>query len=58
MKKYTLEDALRMFALTPAKLIGVNDMKGKIAEGMDSYIVIWEKDFTISDIITARDLKN
>lgn len=52
-----LEDAVRMLTTTPAGLIGVADKKGKIAEGMDSDIVIWEKDFTISDILTTRGLQ-
>ena len=51
-----LEDAVRMLTLTPAKMIGADNKKGKIAEGMDSDIVIWNKDFTISDIITTKGL--
>jgi len=53
-----LEEAVRMLTLTPAEMIGVSDRKGRIKEGMDSDIVIWEKDFSISDVLTTKGLHN
>lgn len=53
-----LEEAVRMLTLTPAEMIGVSDRKGRINEGMDSDIVIWEKDFSISDVLTTKGLHN
>ena len=50
-----LIDAVKMLTLTPARLIGVENKKGAIKEGLDADLIIWNEDFSISGILTARD---
>lgn len=47
-----LADALKMASLTPAKLIGVDDRKGRIAAGFDADIVLLDEgQLTVKDVI-------
>jgi N-acetylglucosamine-6-phosphate deacetylase len=41
-----LVEAIRMGTLTPARIIGVDEHKGSLAEGKDADIAIFEEDFT------------
>lgn len=43
----SIVDALRMTTLTPAKIIGVADHKGSLAQGKDADIAIFNEDFTV-----------
>lgn len=41
-------DAVRMMSLTPARIMGVDHIKGSIAEGKDADIVFFNKDLQVS----------
>jgi N-acetylglucosamine-6-phosphate deacetylase len=43
----SVTEAVRMITLTPARLLGVDGNKGRIAEGMDADIVLFDKDFKV-----------
>ena len=42
-----LPEAVRMVSLTPARVLGIQDRKGSIAEGKDADLVVFDSDFTL-----------
>lgn len=48
-----LIDAVRMMTSTPARIIGVQDQKGRLAKGMDADIVIFDENVNIDTTIVA-----
>ena len=48
---YTLEEAVTMSTLTPAKNLGVDNQKGSIAPGKDADLVILDADFNVKTVI-------
>lgn len=46
------EDAIRMSAGTPAKIIGVYDRKGSLEKGKDADIVIYDKDIQVKFVMS------
>ncbi|MGN6714995.1 N-acetylglucosamine-6-phosphate deacetylase [Anaerocolumna jejuensis] len=46
-----LIDAIRMISITPAKVIGIDDRKGSLAQGKDADIVIFDSDIDIKTTI-------
>ncbi|MDE6489551.1 MAG: amidohydrolase family protein, partial [Muribaculaceae bacterium] len=49
----TLADAVEMSSGTPARLIGVDDRKGRIAPGYDADIVIYDRSITPIHVLVA-----
>ena len=47
----TLHDAVRMMSETPARIMHVDDRKGKIRKGMDADIVVFDNNITILQTI-------
>jgi N-acetylglucosamine-6-phosphate deacetylase len=47
----SLEDAVRMASLNPAKSIGENDRKGSIEIGKDADLIIFNDDLNILKVI-------
>lgn len=45
-----LEDAVRMAAETPARLIGVADRKGTLAKGKDADIIVMDRDLNVRGV--------
>ena len=43
----TLQDAIRLASINPAKIIGINDSKGSLAPGKDADVVIMDREFNI-----------
>jgi N-acetylglucosamine-6-phosphate deacetylase len=43
----SIEDAIKMATLNPAKVIGIDEKKGSLVEGKDADIVIFDKDINI-----------
>jgi N-acetylglucosamine-6-phosphate deacetylase len=48
---FSLEDAVRMMTLTPARIMHIDDRKGAIRCGADADLVIFDKDITIQRTI-------
>lgn len=48
-----LIDAVRMMTSTPARIVGVQDHKGKLAKGMDADVVIFDGNINIDTTIVA-----
>ncbi len=49
-----LVSAVTMLSLTPATIVGLEDRKGSLAKGKDSDIVIADKEFNISRVLTCK----
>ncbi len=43
----SMQDAIKMATLNPAKVIGVDEKKGSLVEGKDADLVIFDKDINI-----------
>ena len=43
----SIEDAVKMATLNPAKVIGIDEKKGSLVEGKDADPVIFDKDINI-----------
>lgn len=43
----TLQEAVKMASLTPAKVIGVSDRKGILAKGMDADLVVFDQNIDV-----------
>lgn len=43
-----LYDIIRMITLNPARVLGIQDKKGKIQEGLDADLVVFDKDIKVS----------
>lgn len=43
-----LVDAVKMMTITPARIIGVQDKKGRIAPGMDADLVLFDEDIHVT----------
>jgi N-acetylglucosamine-6-phosphate deacetylase len=55
MAGISLEDSVTMITATPARILGLAGHKGKLAQGMDADIVIFDEDINISmTIINGR----
>lgn len=48
-----LADAVEMSSTTPARIIGVDDRKGRIAAGYDADIVIYDRDIIPRHVLVA-----
>jgi N-acetylglucosamine-6-phosphate deacetylase len=46
-----LEDAARMASETPARIMGVYDRKGSIAQGKDADIMMFDADLNLTGVI-------
>lgn len=53
----SLEEAIRMATLYPAKAIGVNDRYGSIEEGYVADLTIFDKEFNINNMIVKGRVK-
>ncbi|XP_037028604.1 allantoinase [Bradysia coprophila] len=56
-----LSDVVRLMCTAPAELCGINDFKGKIAEGYDADFCVWDPDdgFTVTqDIVQFQNKAN
>ena len=56
-RSFTIADLTRLMSTMPAKLAGLDDVKGKLAAGFDADLVVWDPDdsFTvIPDLIQHR----
>ena len=51
-----MEEALRLLTENPAKLIGVFDRKGSIAEGKDADLVILDGENNVADTFVMGKL--
>ncbi len=51
----SVTDAVNMLSATPSRIIGAQK-KGSISAGKDCDIVIWNEDFTVSDIIAKGEI--
>ncbi|MFB3042048.1 MAG: amidohydrolase family protein, partial [Candidatus Poribacteria bacterium] len=49
--EYTLEEAVTMSTLTPAKNLGVDSQKGSIVPGKDADLVILDADLNVKTVI-------
>ena len=49
--KYSLEDAIQMASLNPAKLLNIADNKGSIEVGKDADILIVDSDINVKTTI-------
>jgi N-acetylglucosamine-6-phosphate deacetylase len=48
----SVPNAVRMLSLSPAQILGIDDRRGAIAEGLDATLVAWKGDFEgVSEII-------
>lgn len=56
--KVSLEDAVRMASLNPAKTIGVDDRKGSIEVGKDADLIIFDEDLDILKAIVKGNVRN
>lgn len=43
----TLQDAVKLVSLNPAKVIGIDDIKGSISIGKDADITVFDEDFNV-----------
>ena len=48
---YSLTDAVKMLSENPARLLGLN--KGRIAEGMDADIIVFDEDINVSEVFVG-----
>ena len=46
-----LTEAVKMMTLTPARVIGVDSYKGKIAEGYDADIILFDESVEVSSVM-------
>ena len=46
-------NAVRMASLTPARIIGIDDVTGSIVKGKRADLVVFDRDVNISDVIVA-----
>lgn len=46
-----LTDAVRMMTATPARMLGLEGRKGRIAEGMDADIVLFDEDIDVKTVM-------
>ena len=51
--KRPVEEILPMLSENPAKLLGIFDKKGSIAEGKDADIVILDKEYNVADVFVG-----
>ena len=52
-------DAVKMMTATPARIIGVNDRKGRIEIGLDADLVLFDKEIDIKmTIVNGRIVYN
>ncbi len=49
----SIENAVKMLSLTPARAVGVHDRKGSIAAGKDADILLISKDLRINKVISS-----
>ena len=49
-------DAVKMMTITPAKIMGVSDKKGLLAENYDADIVIFDDEINIKKIIISGEI--
>jgi N-acetylglucosamine-6-phosphate deacetylase len=54
----TLNDAIRMATINPAKLIGVDQRKGSLERGKDADLVIFDELFNIEQVSFKGNLKH
>ena len=51
-----LTDAVRMMTVNPARVVGLQASKGKIAAGFDADLVVFDSNFVVEHVIVAGDL--
>lgn len=51
-----LADAIKMMTLTPARVIGVDNHKGKIEEGYDADIILFDDDINIKSVMALGEI--
>lgn len=52
----TLPEAVRMMTLTPAKIIGIDNSKGRLAEGYDADVIAFDKSFNIKLVMKNGEI--
>ena len=52
----SIPDAVRMMSLTPARLLGIDNRKGSIAEGKDADLIIFDSDVNIKKVMVRGSL--
>lgn len=52
-----LTEAVKMMSLTPAKVIGVDNYKGKIAENYDADIILFDDDINIKSVMVLGEIQ-
>lgn len=56
MAEVSVPEAVRMITSTPARIIGVEDRKGMIAEGMDADITICDANFDVKVVMVMGEV--
>lgn len=56
LAKVPLYSAVKMATLTPARVIGIDGVKGKLAEGYDADMVLFDQNINVKKVILAGNL--
>ena len=51
--KVPLWDAVKMMTLTPARVVGAENRKGRIEKGFDADIILFDKDINVSSVMVS-----
>jgi N-acetylglucosamine-6-phosphate deacetylase len=54
----TLPEAVRMASLTPARVLGLDAVKGSIAVGKDADLVLFDNDINIKQVFIGGKYEN
>ncbi|HNR65534.1 MAG TPA: amidohydrolase family protein, partial [Atribacterota bacterium] len=60
MMNYTgisLQDSIKMFTLTPARIMKINQYKGLLAPGKDADIVVFDGDLNIKLVMVKGNIR-
>jgi N-acetylglucosamine-6-phosphate deacetylase len=52
----TLADALRMASASPARVLGLSDRKGRVAEGLDADLVAFDSDLRVQLTVAGGEV--
>ncbi len=52
----SIQNAVKMMTLTPAKILGIDDKKGMIAAGKDADIVVFDENIDIKLVVSSGDI--